>query len=313
MELQRFAFSTSAFARHSLKKSLKRIAKLGFKGVEILVDKPHLWLESFSPREVDRLQKHLEKLDLFVSNINSNSTTGFWTDAPPDISFEPSLISRSKTLREWRIAYAKKALRIGKELGAHSVSITSGRTLQGVPPEKAVKYLEEGLSRLLDEAVRLQQCLSIEFTPGLYVETTAELKALLVKMNSPFLGASVDVGHADLLGEDPCHALRALKGRIFNLHLKDIRGHKPYARIPGEGDLDFRGIFRELDNLEYTGPLTWELHTCDESPDEACQRTQRYLKTLLLEMKLIDKQAAETKTPPEEGVPVKKAKTPIPR
>jgi len=286
VELQRFAFSSNAYSRHSLKKALKRIAKAGFKGVEILADKPHVWLDTFTPRDVIRLQKQLEKLDLFVSNINANCTFGFWTDAPPEPFFEPSLIARNKTLREWRIAYTKKALRFGKEVGAHNVSITTGKALNGVPPEKAQKLLEEGLLRLLEEAERLQQRLSIEYEPALFIEKTSELKALLQKLNSPWLGANLDLGHVDVTGEDPCHAIRALKGRIFNLHLEDIRGHKHYHRIPGDGDMDFRAIFTELDKTGYTGPLTWELYTCDENPDEACVRTYKYLRTLSAEWKL---------------------------
>lgn len=303
MELQRFAFSTNAYSRHSLKKALKKIAKFGFKGVEILADKPHAWLDNFGPREVTRLQKQLEKLDLFVSNINANCTFGFWTDAPPEPFFEPSLIARSKTLREWRIAYTKKALRLGKELGAHNVSITTGKALNGVPPEKAQKLLEEGLSRLLEEAEHLQQRLSIEYEPALFIENTAELKALLTKLNSPWLGANLDLGHVDVTGEDPCHAIRQLKGKIFNLHLEDIRAHKHYHRIPGDGDMDFRAIFRELDQIGYAGPLTWELYTYDEAPDEACRRTFKYVKTLLLERGL----AAKPK-PAAGTAPVKRAK-----
>ena len=299
MELQRFAFSTNAYSRHTLKRAVKRIAKIGFKGVEILADKPHAWLDNFGPREVSRLQKQLENLDLFVSNINANCTTGFWTDAPSEPLFEPSLIARTKTLREWRIAYTKKALRLGKELGAHNVSITSGKALNGVPPEKAQKLLEEGLSRLLEEAEHLQQRLSIECEPGLFIERTPELKALLATFNSPWLGANLDLGHVDVMGEDPCHAIRQLKGRIFNLHLEDIRAHKHYHRIPGDGDIDFRSIFRELDNIEYTGPLTWELYTCDEAPDEACSRTFKYVRTLLLERGLAGKPKAKPTPKPK--------------
>jgi protein FrlC len=295
VDLQRFAFSTNAYSRHSLKRALKRIAKYGFRGVEILADKPHAWLDSFSPREITRIQKQLERLDLFVSNINANCTFGFWTDAPPEPFFEPSLISRSRTLREWRIAYTKKALRLGKELGAHNVSITSGKALNGVPPEKAQKLLEEGLSRLLEEAEHLQQKLSIEYEPALFIETTAELKALLTKLDSPYLGANLDLGHVDVTGEDPCHAIRALKGKIFNIHLEDIRAHKHYHRIPGDGDIDFRSIFRELDKTGYTGPLTWELYTYDEAPDEACERTYKYLRTLLLEHKLVHRRPKRAK------------------
>ena len=198
----------------------------------------------------------------------------------PEPFFEPSLIARSKTLREWRIAYSKKALRLGRELGASNVSITSGKALNGVPPEKAQKLLEEGLSRLLEEAERLKQRLSLEYEPALFIEKTEELKDLLGRMRSPYLGANLDLGHVDVMGEDPCHAIRVLKGSIFNIHLEDIRAHKHYHRIPGDGDLDFRAIFRQLDAVGYTGPLTWELYTYDEAPDEACQRTYKYLKAI---------------------------------
>jgi sugar phosphate isomerase/epimerase len=308
VELQRFAFSTNAYARHSLKKALKRIHKFGFRGVEILADKPHAWLDSFEPHDVKTLRKQLERLDLFVSNINANCTVGFWTDAPPEPFFEPSLISRSRHLREWRLAYTKKALRLGKELGAHNVSITSGKALNGIPPEKAQKLLEEGLKRLLDVAEHLQQRLSIEYEPALFIERTAELKALLQKLDSPYLGANLDLGHVDVIGEDPCQAIRQLKGRIFNLHLEDIRGHKHYHRIPGDGDIDFRAIFKELDKIGYTGPLTWELYTYDESPDEACERTFKYLRTLLLEHKLTQRQKPQKKTAPRVRSRKKKGK-----
>ncbi|MFH0939786.1 MAG: sugar phosphate isomerase/epimerase [Planctomycetota bacterium] len=280
MKFQQFAFSTNAYSRFSLDKALRRIAQIGFKGVEILADKPHAWLDGFTPRNVARLERQLQRLDLFVSNINANCASGFWSDAPSEPFFEPSLIARDKTLREWRIAYTKKALRLGKTLGACNVSITSGKALNGVPPEKAQKLLEEGLARLLEEAHRVQQRLSLEYEPALFIEKTEEMKTLLEKMNSPYLGVNLDLGHVAVTGEDPCHAIRALKGRIFNLHLEDIRAGKHYHRIPGEGDLDFRAIFKQLDVIGYTGPLTWELYTYDETPDMACARTLNFVKTV---------------------------------
>ena len=282
MELCRFAFSTNAFSRYPLAKALNEIARTGFRGVEILADKPHAWLDSFTADDVSSLRKQLDKLGLFVSNINANCTAGFWYDAPPEPFFEPSLISRDKTLREWRLAYTKKALRLAKAVGAHNVSITSGKTLNGVPPEKAQKLLEEGLSRLVEEAERLQQRLSLEYEPGLFVETTAELKALLKKLDSAYLGANLDLGHVAVAGEEPRQAIRELKGHIFNIHLEDIRGRKHYHRLPGEGDLNFRAIFRELDAAAYSGPLTWELYTYDEQPAAACAQTFAYLKSLKL-------------------------------
>jgi fructoselysine 3-epimerase len=281
VDLHRFAFSTNAYTRHPLARALASIARTGFKGVEILADKPHAWLDGFSAQDLAKLQRQLRKLDLFVSNVNANCTSGFWTDAPPEPFFEPSLVSRDKTLREWRIAYTLKALRLGRELGACNVSITSGKALNGVPPERAGKLLEEGLKRLLEQAERLGQRLSLEYEPGLLIERTDELRALLEKLKSPYFGANLDVGHVAVSGEDPCRAIKALKGRIFNLHLEDIRAHKHYHRLPGEGDLDFAAIFKTLDQTGYTGPLTWELYTCDENPGDACRKTFVFLRKTL--------------------------------
>src|SRR5439155_3232156 len=134
---------------------------------------------------------------------------GFWSDAPPEPLFEPSLISRRRELRELRIAYSKKALRLGKAIGARSVSITSGRTLAGVPPEMAQKLLLDALKRLIDYAEKLNQPLALSFETPLFVEKTSEVLALSKALNSNYFGADLDFGHLSLSGEKPNDALRA--------------------------------------------------------------------------------------------------------
>ena len=278
MELARFAFSTNAYSRHPLPYALNHIAAAGFKGVEILADKPHAWMDTFGAQDILKLVKQLDKLDLFVSNINANCTFGYWSDAPPEPFFEPSIIARSRVFREWRIAYTKKALRLGKAVGAKNVCITSGKALNGVPPELAQKYLVENLKRLLDYADSIGQRLSLEYEPALFIEKTDELVALIKTLGSKNFGANLDLGHVDVNGEDPCEAIRKLKGSIFNVHLEDIRAHKHYHRIPGDGDMDFPAIFKTLEKIGYNGPLTWELYTYDEDPDLACRKTFAFVK-----------------------------------
>jgi len=136
VELERFAFSTHTYTRYALSHALTQIAAAGFKGVEILADKPHAWLDSFTPGDQESLVRQLKKLGLFVSNVNADRTSGFWTDAPAEPLSEPSLISAKRELREWRIAYCKKALRLGRAVDARNVSFTSGKALNGLPPVK---------------------------------------------------------------------------------------------------------------------------------------------------------------------------------
>lgn len=278
VELHRFAFSTHAYSRQSLPFALKRIADAGFSRVEILADKPHAWLDTFATSDQDRLLKQLKKLDLSVSTINANSTLGFWSDAPAEPLYEPSLISRRRELREWRIAYTKKALRLGKACGAESVTCVSGRALNGVPPEKADKLLLDGLKRLIEYAEKVEQPLAFECAPTLLVEKTDELAEWIAQLDSKYFGASLAVGCAVVNGENPCVAIRKLKGKLFNVRLEDTRDRKNYSRIPGDGDVAFDAIFKALDDVDYAGPLTWNLSTCDEEPEVASAKTFKFCK-----------------------------------
>lgn len=278
MELRRFAFSTSCFGQVPLPRALSQIAAAGFASVELRADVPHLWLDRVTPADISALRKQIEKAGLSVAAIDAGHARGFWGDPSPEPIFEPSLISRDRRLREWRIAYSKKALRLGKELGAQSVTLTSGRPLTGLQPEDAQKLLEEGVLRLLEYADSLGQNLALACEPGLFLEHTAELKALLKRMDSPHLGACVDVAVAAARKEDPKKAIAALKGHLLNVRLADVRGAKYFRRLPGQGDVDFAGVFRALKSAKYAGPLVWDIDSELDDPDAACKAALKFSK-----------------------------------
>lgn len=280
VELSRFAFSTHAYTKQTLQHALTQIAAAGFKAVEILADKPHAWLDTFTATDHARLIKQLDKLKLSVSSIDARCTSGFWSDPSPEPVFEPSLISRSRELREWRIAYCRKALRLGKAVDARNVTFASGRMLNGVPPELARTLLLDGLKRLIDYADKLGQRFSLACDAALFIEKTDELAALVKTLHSKIFGAALNVGHAAACGEDPSAAVRKLAGHLFHVELADIRAKKRYPRVPGEGELNFRAIFAALNKAGYDGALTWNLYAHDEDPDAACKKTIKYLKRM---------------------------------
>jgi len=280
VELVRFAFSTHAYRGHSLQHALNRISETGFAGVELLADKPHAWMDTFTASDQTRLFKRLDKHKLIVSNINACSTIGFWSDAPQEPIFEPSLISHSREQREWRIAYVKKALRLGKALNAKNVSITSGRALNGIPPEEARKTLIDSLERVAEHAEKIGQRFSLTCEPTLLVERSDELAKLLVKVGSMFFGATVDVANAVISGEEPSAVIARLKGRIFGVQLADIKSRKYYRRIPGSGEIDFAAVIKALKSAGYTGPLTWDVQADDGDPDAACKKTFAFSKSI---------------------------------
>ena len=238
----KLAFSTNAFTRHALAEAIECIGRLGYAGVEILADKPHWYPDRFDERDAEQVRVMLEGARLAVSNVNANCTFGYWTDAPPEAFFEPSLISPDARLRGDRIRMIQNTLQFAKAIGAENISVTSGKALPTMPPEVAMKQLKESLGPVLEVAEKLKVRVGIECEPLLFIEWAHELRDLIDRMGSRMLGANLDIGHSVVLGEDVAGALKLLDGRVWNCHIEDLQGRKHYHLIPGTGTMDWAGL-----------------------------------------------------------------------
>lgn len=273
----KLAFSTNAYTRHSLSDALRGIKQAGFSGVEILADTPHAYPDAIDDALTNQTRRDLEKLDLKVSNINVNCSFGYWRHAPPEPYFEPSLISPDPQMRADRTRLILKALQFAKDVGSANVSITSGRMLGGMPPAPAAKQFRESILPILDAADRLGVDVGIECEPGLFLEYVAELRDWIDRLGHPRLGANLDVGHSQVIGESIPDAVKLLAGRIWNLHVEDIPGRKHYHLIPGEGTLDWSALKGALQAVNYSRYLTVELYTHWQNPQEAAEKSYAFL------------------------------------
>jgi sugar phosphate isomerase/epimerase len=279
----KLAFSTNAFTRHSLSFALEQIAAAGYEGVEILADKPHWYPAAFDKGEAQSLRQELGRLKLAVSNVNANCTFGYFKEHPGEAFFEPSLISPDAKMRADRISMIQNTLRFAKAVGADCVSITSGKALPTMPPERAAQQLRESLGPVLEVAEKLKVRVGFECEPGLYVEWGVELRELIDRLGSRMLGANLDIGHSVVMGEDVPATLQLLKGRIWNCHIEDLpagAGGKPkhYHTIPGQGMMDWAGLKGALEAMGYERFLTVELYSYPDRPVEAARESMAYLR-----------------------------------
>jgi sugar phosphate isomerase/epimerase len=273
----KLAFSTNAYTKHPLVDALRGIKRAGFAGVEILADTPHAYPDAIDGALTDGVKRELESLGLAVSNVNVNCSFGYWKDAPPEPYFEPSLISPNPQHRADRARLILKSLEFAKDVGAANVSITSGRMLGGMPPEPAAKQFAESIRPILDRADQLNVDVGIECEPGLYLEYVAELREWIDRLGHRRLGANLDVGHSQVIGESIPDAVKLLNDRIWNLHVEDIPGRKHYHLIPGQGTLDWQGLKRALIEVGYRRFLTVELYTHWQNPQEAADQSYQFL------------------------------------
>src|SRR2546430_12265586 len=151
----KLAFSTNAYTRFGLLDAIRGIKATGFSGVEILADVPHAYPDAIDDTLIRSVCKTLDETGLAVSNINANCSFGYWKDAPPEPYFEPSLISPNPKHRADRVRLILKTLEFPKDIGARNISITSGRCLGGMPPERAAEQVKESIEAILESPANL--------------------------------------------------------------------------------------------------------------------------------------------------------------
>jgi sugar phosphate isomerase/epimerase len=276
----KLAFSTNAFTCFPLGEAIKAIADAGYAGVEILADVPHAYPEQIDTALTSAVIRALEATGLAVSNVNCNCSFGYWKDAPPEPYFEPSLISPTKAHRDDRARLIVKTLDFARDIGARNVSITSGRCLGGMPPDRAAEQFVTEIRPILDHADSVGVDLGIECEPGLFIEWVGELREWIDRLNHPRFGANLDIGHSQVLGESITGVVRELGSRIWNLHVEDIPGRKHYHMIPGEGTLDWVGLRDALWGIKYDRFATVELYTHTADPHAAARKSYEYLSKL---------------------------------
>jgi protein FrlC len=277
----KLAYASNGFTRVTLPETVHALARLGYAGIELLADTPH-WSPSHAENGAEaEVVEALARTGLSVSNVNANTAVGLSATPPPDGTFEPSLGHSDPAVRARRVEYTRAAMRFARRVGASCVSVASGRVERDVPPEVGREHLADSLRGLCAYADELGLRLGVEAEPALLVERTDELLWLFDRVGHPALGANLDLGHALCAGEDPCVAIERLRGRIWNVHIEDIRDRKHFHRVPGEGDVDFVELFTALRRTAYVGFVTVELYTCADRAEAAATRSLEVLRAAL--------------------------------
>jgi len=276
-EGMKLSFSTNAFTRFSVFDAVEKIAAIGYPGVELLADTPHLYPPSMIDSDLYRLEDIIRQTGIRVANVNANTAMGYYGRPFWEPVFEPSLANPDASARKWRIDYTKRCIEIARAVHSPNVSITSGRMVPGTAPEESMNLLRASLDEVLDHAGKNGVRIGIEYEPGLLIECFEELGSLLQEFDSPHLGANLDLGHSHVLSEDPEVVIEGLSEKIFHIHIEDIRSRKHYHLVPGSGDVDFRRLFALLEESSYRGYATVELYTYPHEPEEAARRSLDYL------------------------------------
>jgi sugar phosphate isomerase/epimerase len=267
-----FAYSSNAFVKHSLAESIEKIARLGFKGIEIMCDKPHLYPPDFTPDDMTAIGRALEKHGLKATNLNC-----FTLFAVGD-TYLPSWIEGDESRREIRIHHTLECLNVAHRLGCRCISVPPGGPLDGMGQRKAFDLFRKGLERVMPEAEALGIDILIEPEPELLIENTSQFKSFMKDIQSKKLGLNFDIGHFYCVGEDPAEAFEELFQWIGHVHIEDIADTRVHQHlVPGRGAIPFMPVFKAMKRLGYAGDICLELYPYVDMPELAGREGLAYL------------------------------------
>ena len=273
-----FAYSTNAFVKFSLVESLEKIAGLGFRGVEIMGDRPHLYPPDFKPTDINQLKATLEKHNLKVTNLNS-----FTLFAVGD-TYLPSWIEPDKERRDIRIKHTLDCLKVAHELGCKNISIPPGGPLENMSRNAAMSLFYEGLEQVIPLAEQLGVNILVEPEPDLLMENTAEFKSFIKNIQSAAVGLNFDIGHFFCAREDPSSSFEELFQWIGHVHLEDIAESRVHNHlIAGHGVIQFLDIFKTMKRLGYQGDISLELYPYVDTPEAAGRKSLEYIRPMFEE------------------------------
>jgi sugar phosphate isomerase/epimerase len=209
-------------------------------------------------------------------------------------------------------AYFIKALQKAKRFGTNIVISNAWADRAKTPEQNLVTY-KEVFSRYAEAAEKEDMYIAIENCPhwvgyptpvGNIAYSPEMWDAMFDAVPSKRIGLEFDPSHLHWLGIDYVEAIKDYGDRIIAFHAKDteilVKERSRYGiigkqlgktsewdagwwryRIPGWGDIDWKGIFRSLNDIRYNGVMVIE----HEDPvfggprtDEGLARGLRYLK-----------------------------------
>jgi sugar phosphate isomerase/epimerase len=273
-----FGYSTNAFVKFSLFEAIAKIAQLGFHGIEIMGDRPHLYPPDFDDHQLANLRAVIDHNGLKVTNLNS-----FTLFAVGD-TYLPSWIEPEEERRKIRIRHTLDNLRVAEYLGCKNISVPPGGPLGGVTRQEAFTLFHEGLNQVASLAEELGVKILVEPEPDLLMENTREFKKFIKDVQSNAIGLNFDIGHFFCAGENPATAFEELFEWIGHVHIEDIAPNRVHHHlIAGQGAVRFKEIFETMVRLDYRGDISLELYPYVDTPEEAGRKSLEYLKPIFYE------------------------------
>ncbi len=292
-----------------------KASKWGYDGLEIACWGDHLNIQQAATDEsyVENRKQILERHGLGCWSIGAHligQCVGDEWDPRLDTFAPQELAGQPDRITEWAIDTMKHAPAAAKNMGVNVVTCFTGspiwKYLYSFPPTTP-EMVEEGFQRIVelwtpifDEFDKHGVLFALEVHPTeIAFDFYTSQKLLEAFEYRPTLGFNFDPSHLLWQGMTPHLFVREFSDRIYHVHMKDaavtldgksgiLGSHLDFGdvrrgwnfRSLGHGDVDFENIIRELNNINYTGPLSVEWEDSGMEREYGAEEAAQFVKDI---------------------------------
>ncbi|NLA58987.1 MAG: sugar phosphate isomerase/epimerase [Firmicutes bacterium] len=268
----KFAICNELFQGWEFARTVDCVAQVGYQGIELA---PFTFADSVA--DITSAQRHgirntAEAAGLEIVGLH-------WLLTKPE---GLHLMHPDKEVRAKTIAYLRQLVEFCAEVGGSVMTFGSPnqrRILPGMTRETAWSYAVEALRSCGEAASSYGVLICMEALPPAqtnFLNTNAEVRDLVRAVDHPNVRMMIDV-KSMYVEEIPIpDNIRSCQGLFYHVHANDAN-----QRWPGSGDVDFRPIFKALQDVGYHGYVSVEVFDFAAPPEIIAVEALNYMSQCL--------------------------------
>jgi len=255
---------------YPLEETIKRIARIGYDGIEIGAASPHAYPDYLNKEQRQRIKQVLEDNGIALSSMLPAPGGGPGFNAASPLPEE----------RRAMVDQYRKVIDLCADWGGKTVIYLAGWQIFGTSRQQAWEWSLAALREIAPSAADRGVTLVIEpqAVDTNLIEGAEDAIQLMREADAPNVKLMFDTIHAMYRNEVPTDYVYQMGKDLAHVHLSDI------DRLPpGAGRGDFVGLIAALKEIGYDGYLAMEIgfHRRDIEPDQVARQAYHYIKPLL--------------------------------
>ena len=272
----KYAFNTWCYGSfpvwvpaYPLDEVIRRIARIGYDGIEIGCAAPHAW-----PSHLDQARRRALRDLMAAEDLACASLLPAPGGGPGNNPASPLAEERSATIRHY-----KEVVDLAADLGAERVLYIAGWRVFGTEQPQAWDWSLGALREIAAHAAErgITVCIEPTSADSNLVDTAGEALLLRAQSEAPNVRVMFDTYHALYRNEPSADYVYEMAPHLAHVHFADS------DRLPpGEGAVDWFGVMQALRDVSFDGFVTMEIgfNTRRAEPDRYARAALSYVKAV---------------------------------